>query len=136
MSAPKTLAAVAEWDGYGWVATITDIPGAVTQAKRLDILPNRLAEVAKLMIGEAVHSDHIVLEVRVADDDIDRVAREVGELEVELGRVTGALTTRRHRLVTELRKQGHTLRDIAVIVHLSHQRVAQLLAERSTSGSC
>lgn len=127
MSTTKTLAAVAEWDGYSWVATVTDIPGAVTQAKRLDLLPARLAEVAKLMTGKAIDADHIGLEVRVADDDIDRVAREINDLETELSRVSDALAARRRRLVTDLHDRGHTLRDIGMIVHLSHQRVAQLV---------
>lgn len=129
MSAAKTLAAVAEWDGYSWVATLTEVPGAVTQAKRLDILPGRLAEVAKLMTGEPTDPDQISLEVRVAEGDIDRVAREIEELDAELSRVADALATRRRTLVSELHDRGHTLRDIGVIVHLSHQRVAQLVAE-------
>jgi predicted RNase H-like HicB family nuclease len=39
MSPVRQLKAVAEWDGYSWVATLPDVPGAVTQAKRLDVLP-------------------------------------------------------------------------------------------------
>lgn len=128
MTEPVAIKAVAEWDGYSWVATLPDIPGAVTQAKRLDILPGRLSEVAKLMTGNQVDADRIALEVRVADDDIDRVAREIEELEQELGRVTEALSSRRRQLVADLHDRGHTLRDIGVIVHLSHQRVAQIVA--------
>lgn len=129
MTTPSTIRAVAEWDGYSWVATLPDVPGAVTQAKRLDILPGRLAEVARLMTGDPIDPDRIALEVRVADDDIDRVAREIDELEQDLGRVTEALSSRRRQLVADLHDRGHTLRDIGVIVHLSHQRVAQLIAE-------
>lgn len=121
--------AVAEWDGYSWVATLPDVPGAVTQAKRLDILPGRLAEVAKLVTGHPIEPGQITLEVRVADEGIDRVAREIEALEHELGLLTEALTSRRRRLVADLHDRGHTLRDIGVIVHLSHQRVAQLVAD-------
>ncbi len=137
MSSTKTLAAVAEWDGYAWVASIPDVPGAVTQAKRLDLLPDRLAEVARLMTGDAVGADQILLKARVADRTLDLMAQEVTELEDDLNRVADALAARRRQLVTELHDRGHTLRDIGVIVRLSHQRVAQLLAEsptRSRSG--
>lgn len=133
MTAPSTFKAVAEWDGYSWVATLPDVPGAVTQAKRLDILPGRLAEVAKLMTGDSIEADQIALEVRVADDHIDQVAREIEELEQELGRVTEALSSRRRQLVADLHDRGHTLRDIGVIVHLSHQRVGQLIAKGEAS---
>lgn len=131
MTASHALKAVAEWDGYSWVATLPDVPGAVTQAKRLDLLPGRLAEVAKLMTGGPADPAQISLEVRVADDDIDRVAREIEDLERELGRVSDALSSRRRQLVADLHTRGHTLRDIGVIVRLSHQRVAQLVAEQS-----
>jgi hypothetical protein len=124
--------AVAEWDGHSWIATLPSVPGAVTQAKRLDILPGRLAEVAKLMTGRNLDADRIRLEVRVADRNLDRVAREVADLEDELARVTEALAARRRQLVTELHDRGHTLRDIGAIARLSHQRVAQLLAESRT----
>lgn len=129
MSQVRQLKAVAEWDGYSWVATLPDVPGAVTQAKRLDLLPGRIAEVARLMTGDAIGADQISLETRVADRKLDREAREIADLEAELDRVSEALASRRRHLVTELHDRGHTLRDIGVIVRLSHQRVAQLLAE-------
>jgi predicted RNase H-like HicB family nuclease len=129
MSATRPISAVAEWDGYSWVATLPDLPGAVTQAKRLDVLPGRLAEVARLMTGDPIDAGQISLETRVADRRLDRVAREITQLEDELGRVSEALASRRRQLVTDLHDRGHTLRDIGVIVRLSHQRVAQLLAE-------
>jgi len=129
MTTSDRLEAVAEWDGYHWVATLPSCPGAVTQARRLDVLPERLAEVARLMTGKPINRESIVLEVRVADGDIDRVAREIHALEAELSRVTDALSSRRRLLVTELHDRGHTLRDIGVIVRLSHQRVAQLVAD-------
>ncbi len=129
MTAPVTVKAVAEWDGYSWVATLPDVPGAVTQGRRLNILPGRLAEIAKLMTGNRVTEEQIALEVRVADEDIDRVVREIQDLEQELGRVANELSSRRRLLVAELHHRGHTLRDIGVIVHLSHQRVAQIVAD-------
>lgn len=132
MSPVRRLKAVAKWDGYSWVATLPGVAGAVTQAKRLDILPNRLAEVARLMTGDPIDADQISLEAYVADRSLDRIAREIRDLEDDLGRVTDALASRRRLLVTKLHDRGHTLRDIGVIVRLSHQRVAQLLAE-STS---
>jgi hypothetical protein len=84
------------------------------------------------MTGDLFDADHISLEARVADRRLDRIAREILDLEDDLSRVTDAPASRRRQLVTELHDRGHTLGDIGVIVRLSHQRVAHLLAE-STS---
>lgn len=77
------------------MTTLPDVPGAVTQAKRLDILPSGLAEVARLMTGESIDPDQLSLEVRVGDRDIERAAREIADLEDDLNRVTEALASRR-----------------------------------------
>lgn len=39
----------AEWDGEAWVATVRGLPGAVTQGPDLASLPERVAEVVRLM---------------------------------------------------------------------------------------
>jgi hypothetical protein len=57
-----------EWDGHYWVATPAS--GGVTQAKRLDQLPARLAEVIHLMTGEGVAPDGIDLDIHYGDDDL------------------------------------------------------------------
>lgn len=117
-----------EWDGYSWVATVDGIPGAVTQAKRLDLIPGRLVEVVKLITGQVVIADDITINPHI-DDEIDQVAEEIAELESSLHEVDAALAERRRRVVQELRRRGFPLRDIGVIAHVSHQRVHQLLTE-------
>ena len=117
-----------EWDGYNWVATLDGVPGAVTQAKRLDLIAGRLVEVVKLITGEVVSPDDISITAHI-DDEIDEVAEEIAELETNLHEVDAALAERRRRVVHELRRRGFPLRDIGMIVHVSHQRVHQLLAE-------
>jgi DNA-directed RNA polymerase specialized sigma subunit len=117
-----------EWDGYNWVATIDGMPGAVTQAKRLDLIPSRLVEVVKLISGKVISPDDITLIPHI-DDEIDQAAEEIAELETSLHEVDAVLAERRRRVVQELRRRGFPLRDIGVIAHVSHQRVHQLLAE-------
>lgn len=117
-----------EWDGYNWIATVDGLPGAVTQAKRLDLVADRLVEVVKLITGDFVRTDDIAITPHV-DDEIDQVAEEIAELESSLHEVDSALAERRRRVVQELRRRGFPLRDIGVIAHVSHQRVHQLLAE-------
>lgn len=117
-----------DWDGYNWVATIEDMPGALTQAKRLDLIPQRIVEVVKLISGQEISSDDITIVPRV-DPDLDQVAAEISELETSLHEVDAALAERRRQVVHELRRRGFPLRDIGVIAHVSHQRVHQLLSE-------
>lgn len=53
MTAAKTYTVRAEWDTTGWwVVTVPDIPGAITQSRCLDQVPQDVAEVLKLMTGE------------------------------------------------------------------------------------
>jgi DNA-directed RNA polymerase specialized sigma subunit len=117
-----------EWDGYNWVATIDGMPGAVTQAKRLDLIASRLVEVVKLISGKVISPEDITLIPHI-DDEIDQAAEEIAELETSLHEVDAVLAERRRRVVQELRRRGFPLRDIGVIAHVSHQRVHQLLAE-------
>jgi DNA-directed RNA polymerase specialized sigma subunit len=117
-----------EWDGYNWVASIDGMPGAVTQAKRLDLIASRLVEVVKLISGKVISPDDITLIPHI-DDEIDQAAEEIAELETSLHEVDAVLAERRRRVVQELRRRGFPLRDIGVIAHVSHQRVHQLLAE-------
>jgi hypothetical protein len=45
-----TYTARAEWDATGWwVVTIPEVPGAITQARRLDQVPKDAGEVLSLM---------------------------------------------------------------------------------------
>ena len=60
-----------------WFATIAHLPGAVTQASRLDLLPGRLADVATLLTGDPIDAEQISLAVRVGETD----ARDIKDLE-------------------------------------------------------
>lgn len=117
-----------EWDGFNWIATIEALPGAVTQAKRLDLVPRRMVEVVKFMTGDEISVDDIRIFPHL-DGELDQVAEEIAKLETSLREVDAALAERRRRVVRELRRRGFPLRDIGVIAHVSHQRVHQLLAE-------
>jgi predicted RNase H-like HicB family nuclease len=49
----KTYTVRCEWDSTGWwVVTVPELPGAVSQARRLDQVSGDVAEVVELMTGE------------------------------------------------------------------------------------
>src|SRR3546814_144829 len=59
--AVTTIEATTAWDGHNWVATSPTVGGAVTQARQLDELPDRLAEAVRLMTGESIDVAQISL---------------------------------------------------------------------------
>lgn len=112
-----------EWDDYQWIAV--PAVGGVTQAKRLDQLPSRVAEVVELMTGQVVDPSDVELVIDFPGADMAAAVREargkIEEAEHEIAERTRAI-------VLELRDSGVTLRDIAVMVGVSYQRVHQLTA--------
>lgn len=53
----------AEWDDTGWwVVTVPDVPGAITQVKRLSQIASDAAEVIEIQTGHAVPPDDIKIE--------------------------------------------------------------------------
>ena len=119
MSAPARV----EWDGHRWVAVLD--AGGVTQARQLDQLPARLAEVHVLMTGETINPDDIELEIDFPGAAAAAAVRadraRLSAAEAELAEATAAT-------VAELRARDVSMRDVATMVGVSHQRVQQLAA--------
>ncbi len=119
------MRAYVTWDGYSWVAVLEG--GGTTQAKRLDQLPVRLVEVVKLMSGDTVGARDITLEV----DYGDGLAQAAAELRNE--RVAAEMTAQQVQqrtadVICQLRATGATVRDIATMTGLSHQRISQVVS--------
>lgn len=117
-----------EWDGHNWVATVDAVPGAVTQAKRLELIPGRVVEVVKLMTGETVAASDLHVVRRFAGPIGDE-ADEIAQLRADLDKLQHDLGQRQPRIIRRLRAEGLTVRDIGQVVGLSHQRVQQILNE-------
>ena len=50
----------AEWDDTGWwVVTVPDVPGAITQCRRLDQVPADAAEVIEIQTGQPVEPENL-----------------------------------------------------------------------------
>lgn len=122
-----------EWDGHNWIATVDDVPGAVTQAKRLELIPGRVVEVIKLMTGKTVKPSDLEVVRRFAGRIGDE-ADEIAQLREDLDKLQHDLSQRQPRVIRRLRAQGLTVRDIGQVVGLSHQRVQQILNDVQSSG--
>lgn len=113
-----------EWDGWRRIA-VPNV-GGVTQAKRLDQLPQRVIEVVQLMTGREVAVDDILLDVDFPGADEAAVLRADRQAAADAER---ELADRTRRCVQRLRQQGASLRDIAHLTGISHQRAHQLVTE-------
>ena len=123
-----TYTAEVELSGGWWSITIPELHGVFSQAKRLDRV-------------EYMARDAISLWLEVAPDSFDIVVKEVLDPSTEAS-IRAADRARRTAADAQheasitlrsaarlLREQGLPQRDIGRLLKLSHQRVAQLLAE-------
>jgi len=104
-------------DGHGWEAEIAAL-GLVRRARRLSALDRQVQE----LLGPAA-ADY---QFRTGDDELDRLVRHVRS-----ARSTARTFEARARHLTERvlsLPSGGSVRDLAVLLGLSYQRVQQLLA--------
>ena len=126
--------AVAERDGSWWAIRVPELRGVYTQVRRL-------ADV------EAMARDAIALVLDVGPDTFDVLVKPVlagdagGLVEQALaGRLEAERAGRRASeqlrvAVDRLSASGLTVRDIAHILGLSHQRIAQVSGSRRTAAT-
>jgi predicted RNase H-like HicB family nuclease len=118
--------AQAERDESGWwIGTIPDLPGAVTQARRLDQLPDRLGEAvaALLDIEDTVELElHVKLPPEV-EAKLER-AQHARQAADDAAREASGLT---RGIARSLVADGYSLRDAGEILGVSHQRIGQLV---------
>lgn len=109
----------AEWDDTGWwVITVPAVPGAVSQAKRLDQVRQDAAEVIEIQTGSPV--DPAAL-------DIDwHISGTAGEVATKARTARSQLDALTRAAVKELRRSGFSLRDTGTLTGISFQRAQQI----------
>ena len=114
--------------GNWWTIEIPDLPGAFSQARRLDQVEDMAREVIALMT-DVDERDIDSLEVHVEPP------AEVGELLAALeDSVVAAKDAKaaeadiRRAVAERLRAAGLPTRDVGALIGVSHQRVSQILA--------
>ncbi len=131
----KTYTAVCERDESGtWVITVPKLRGVVTQSRRLDKAVALTADAIALWLNTTPDQVNVELDVHLADDAAVAAAavklrREAEALQIE---AVEAARTAARQLVE---RDGLSLRDAAVVLDLSHQRVQQLLSGNKGSGT-
>lgn len=116
----------AEWDDTGvWVITIPDVPGAISQSRRLEQVPEDAAEVIEIQTGTPVDPKTLVIHPRLPGEagEAAAAARHLRKQEAEL---RDKLEEQTRRAVIELKRKGFPLRDIGELTGISYQRAQQI----------
>jgi len=125
-------AEVMEVREIGAPITVPELPGVFTQARRLDRVESMARDVISLMLE--VPSDSFDVDVvenldpptQEAIDDVIAAREAVATLK-------RSATTKTREIVLTLHRSGYPHRDIGRLMGISHQRVAQLLADPARS---
>ncbi len=117
----------AEWDNTGWwVVTVPDVPGAITQCRRLEQVRADAAEVIEIQTCASVDPESLDVEPIIPGDD-GQSAAEVRRLRAEAYALTAEALARTSSVVATLHEKGFALRDIGSLTGISYQRAQQLV---------
>ena len=112
----------AEWDDTGWwVVTVPDVPGAITQVKRLDQVREDAAEVIEIQTDAPVDPSALRIDWYI-HGTAGEVAARAREAREQVDRLT-------RTAVRELRDRGFSLRDTGELTGISFQRAQQIEKE-------
>lgn len=123
----------AEWDDTGWwVVTVPDVPGAITQTRRLDQVAADAAEIIEIQTGHTVDPATLTVIPRLAGAAGDAAA-EARALREQARRLTEQASERTRVAVDLLSRRGFTVRDIGALIGITYQRAQQLGTDRQGS---
>ena len=115
-------------EGNIWIADVTNLPGAHTDAGNLQTLNNRVQEVIGLVLDSPLGEQ---FETRLNFIGVDAEfakAAELGQRRQELLASQQALIAASTAAATKLAKAGWSVRDISGALNLTPGRVGQLVA--------
>lgn len=123
--------ATARRDGRSWILQCVEEPGAITRMKNLDVksiemFQTAIAAAAKVPKG-SVHLDQLLVQgLPGISEGVSMQAYELRSALMGLDIAAGAWA---RETVASLREAGIPIRDIGVLLHVSHQRIQQISAE-------
>lgn len=108
--------------GGWWAVEVPEVPGLLTQAKRLDQVAAQVADAAALL-GVPDVEVSVVPNLPAGQDAAVREARKRRQ---ELREVEAAAAKANREAVAVLRGSGLSVRDAAVVMGVSPQRISAL----------
>lgn len=119
--------AVAERDGSWWAIRVPDLRGVYSQARRLAGVEAMARDAIALVLDVAPDTFDVSVEPVLGGDAAGLVEQALtGRLEAE--RAARRASEQLRVAVDRLAASGLTVRDIAHLLGLSHQRIAQVSA--------
>lgn len=123
----RRVTATATRSGGWWAVQVTEVPGAFTQARRLEQIPAMAADAVEMLTGERVEEVEVVPILPAAERERVEEWRTISTQAVEIAE-RAARESR--ALVAQLRAQGLSVRDVGELLGVSSQRVSQLAPAR------
>jgi len=122
-------------DGH-WLADVPELAGAHTFARTLPSLDKAVREVVVLaadLPDEEMGALRLAWEYRTGDTTLDEEAAQVRALRAEADQLTARAGARTAAMARELVTRGMSVRDIAVLLGVSPQRVSQMTGHARAS---
>jgi len=122
------VTAQAQRSGGWWAIEVPEVPGVFTQAKRLEQVPAVVADAVATMLDDLAAEDLEIDVVPVLDDEISSAVADAMRLAGE-AQVAQVAASAAMRLAAHLLRENVSLsvRDVAAVLRVSHQRVSQLV---------
>lgn len=115
-------------EGRWWVAEVVGVPGGATEVRKLADLDAEVRDLLSGLLDADEESFDLEYDFRPAFGEEVAEAWEAFERERdELYELRSRFESDRRNTVLALRDKGVSMRDVAHLMDISHQRVAQLL---------
>ena len=127
MARRRAFEVLATRDGGRWALDVPDVPGALSQARRLDHAEDAAREAIALVLD--MPEDEI--EVRISprlDEGADAAVAEARARRARLEDAQRGAREATDRAVRALRERGLPVRDIGRLLGVGHQHAARLAA--------
>lgn len=113
-------------EGSWWIAQCDEAPGAISQVKRLNEVTAAQREAIAFVL-EVAAEDVTVRLVPTIGAEIDTEIAELRDLRADTAEREARASQLSRSLARSLDGEGFTIREIAVMLGISYQRVDQLL---------
>ncbi|BDR54068.1 hypothetical protein KIMH_01790 [Bombiscardovia apis] len=108
-------------DGW-WAIEVDEIPGLFTQTRRLDQVEDMVRDAASLM-GKEIEEVRVL---PVMDKETMQAVEEMLQVRTEARIIQERASKVSRKVVSLLRREGLTVRDVAQVTGISSQRVSAL----------